>query len=123
MLEIADVLRQAAHRRQDQRPGELGRRHRRARTLSHSNTVLGTRCHIDMRADAPGLHYQFEFGQFFDQLARHVGALPDQHKHFGIFESDRQLPLAFDRVGVNLGLVRLQLGGALELAHYVLVII
>ena len=84
VLEVADVLRQAAHRRHDQRPGQLGRRQRRARALGHRDAALGAGVDVDVAADPAGLRDELELGQLLDQLARDLGALADQHDHVGV---------------------------------------
>ena len=76
-----------------------------------------------MRADMAGLDNQLELGQLFDHLTRQVGALADQHNHVGILEPHGQLAGALDGVGVNLGLVDLQLRGAGQFAHGILVVV
>ena len=50
-------------------------------------------------------------------------ALTHQHDHVGIFQAHRQLPQAFDGIGIDLGGISIQARCAMELAHSVLVII
>ena len=56
-----------------------------------------------MFADFAGLCNQLELGQFFNQLARQMRAFSVEHDHVSIFEANRQLANASDRIGVNLG--------------------
>ena len=41
-----------------------------------------------MAADLAGLGDHFEFGEFFNQLARDMRAFTNQHQDFSVFESD-----------------------------------
>ena len=109
VLEIADVLRKPAHRRHHQRPGEFGRRDRRARAFSNRDAPLGASLHVDVASDTAGLHHQFELWQLLDQRSGKVGAFANQHDDVRILEPDRKLPDALDSVGVDLGRERLEL--------------
>ena len=70
-----------------------------------------------------GLRDQLQLGQLLEQRAREVRALADQHQHVGVAQPHRELADALDGVGEDLGVVGLQLRGALELAHRVLVVV
>ena len=76
-----------------------------------------------MCADTSGLNNQFQLGQFFNQLAGNMGSLPVEHNDVSIFQSYSQLAKAFDGVGVDLCLVRFQLGSAFEFPNGILVIV
>ena len=76
-----------------------------------------------MASDAAGLRNHLELGQFFNQLARQMCSLTDQHNHIGVLEPYRELPYAFDRVGVDLGLVSVQFRGTGEFAYRILVVV
>jgi len=123
MLEMRDVMRNAAHGGHDQGPGEFRRCRGGTRAFGHDDAALGAGADIHMAADAPGLRNHFELGELFEQLARQMGSLPDQHDHIGILEPDRKLADALDGVGIDLGLVSVELGGTGEFAHCVLVIV
>ena len=113
VLEVADVLRQPPHRGHHQRPGQLGRRHRRAHAFGHRDAQPRAGLDVDVRADAPGLRDELEPGQLLQQRAREVRAFADQHQHVGVAQAHRELTDALDRVGEDLGVVGLQPRGAL----------
>mmetsp|Transcript_39182 Transcript_39182/g.92014 ORF Transcript_39182/g.92014 Transcript_39182/m.92014 type:complete len:288 (+) Transcript_39182:1322-2185(+) len=123
MLEVADVLRQPAHGCHDQRPGQLGRRDRAADAFGHGNAQPRAGLQVDVAADAAGLGDELQLGELFEQLAREGGALPDQHQYLGVAQPHGELPDALHRVGEDLGVQRLQLGRAAQLADSVLVVI
>ena len=123
VLEVGDVLRQSARGRHHQGPGQLCRRHRRAYAFCHGNAALGTGGHVDVIADLAGLGDELKARQLFNQLAGDLGALAHQHDDVGILEPDRQLAQALDGVGVDLGGVGVEPGGAMELAHCILVVV
>jgi hypothetical protein len=123
VLEVADVLRQAAHGGHGQRPCQLGRRHRRAHPLGHGDAQPRAGLEVDVRAHLAGLGDELQPRQLFEQRARELRALADQHQHVGVSQPHRQLPDALDRVGEDLGVVRFQPGSAAQLAHRVLVVV
>ena len=65
-----------------------------------------------MRADPSGLRNHFEFWQFFNQLAVQMSTFADEHNHLGILEPDGELANPLDCVGINLGRIGVQFGGA-----------
>ena len=123
VLEVRDVLGNAAHGRHDQGPGQFGGGRGRASAFGDRNAPFGAGGHVNVLADLAGLNDQLELGQFFDQRPRHVRALTNQHHHVGVFEANRQLAYALDCVGVNLGRISVEFGGALQFANRVLVVI
>ena len=123
VLERADVLGQPAHGRHDQRPGELGRRDRGTDALRDGDAALRAGLDVDVRADAAGLRNQAQAGQFFEELARDVGALADQHDDVRVTQADRQLADPLDGVGVDLGGIGFELRRAVKFAHRVLVVV
>ncbi len=123
VLEVGDVLRQAAHRGHDQRPRELGRRVGRAHALGHGDAVRRAGIDVDVLAHLARLCDQAQLGQLLEQLAREARAFADQHQHFGVAQAHRQLADALDGVGEHLRVQVAELGGAGELPHRVLVIV
>ena len=123
VFEAADVLRQPSGGRHDQGPGEFSRGSGRAHTFGHGHAALGAGRQVDVVAHPAGLGDHFEPGQLLDQGAVQTRAFADQDNHIGVFEPNRQLANAFDRVGVDLGWVVLEFGCAVEFADDILVVI
>ena len=123
VLERADVVRQAAHRRHDQRPGELGRRDRRADAFGDGDAEPRAGLDVDVRADAAGLGDQLELRKLLEELARKLAALADQDQHLGVAHAHRELAEALDGVREDLGVEVLEDRCALELAHGILVVV
>jgi len=88
-----------------------------------SSAVAGAGFEVDVAAVRAGLADQPQLGQLFEQGAREVGALPDQHQGFGITQPHGQLAGALDGVGEDLGLQAVELAGALQLADGVLIVV
>ena len=123
VLEVTDVLRQPSGGRHDQGPGEFSWGSGRAHTFGHGHAALGAGCQVDVAAHAAGLGDHFESGQLLDQGAVQTRAFADQDDHIGVFEPNRQLTNAFDRVRVHLGWVVLEFGCAVEFADDILVVV
>jgi hypothetical protein len=90
------LLRKLARRREDQRPGQLGRGvGRRAGVLArrHDDAETRTGLDVDVRIDA-ALADEFELGQPFEQRRSNGRALADEHQAFGVLEPRRE------RVGI-----------------------
>ena len=124
VLEVGDVLRQAAHRRHDQRPGRA--RPARSGEPTPSATAMpccGAGVDVDVVADLAGLGDQPQLGQLLEQLARKARAFADQHQHLGVAQPHRQLADALDGIGEHLRVQVAELGGARQLAHRVLVVV
>mgnify|MGYP001559297785 CR=1 FL=1 len=123
VLEAGHVLRDAAHRGHDQRPGQFGRGHGRTGAFAHGDAPFGAGLYVDVGADATGLRDQFQAREFLHQLPWDWRAFPDEHQHVRIAQPHRQLPHAFDGVGEDLGRVGFQFLGAAQLADGVLIVI
>ena len=76
-----------------------------------------------MGANAARLCDQLEAGELVKQQAVDVGALTDQHDDVGIAQTHRQLPQTLDRIGVDLGRIRIEARCALQFTHRVLIIV
>jgi len=115
--------RHVAQRGEDQRPGEFGRRIRRALARSHDHPAARTGFQIDVAAGAPGLGDQFQMRQVLEQFGRDAGALADEHQAIGLREALRQFVDPGDGVTVDGHLVSGHIREAREAAHRVLVVI
>ena len=66
-----------------------------------------------MGASGASLGNKLEAREFFKQLFVEVGAFANEDQDVGVFKANRQLPQTFDGVGVDLGVVGVEFGGAI----------
>src|SRR5574337_1470194 len=123
MLEIGDVLGQAAHGGHDECPGQLRGCHGRTHALGNGDAALGAGGDVNVRAYPPRLRDEPEPWQLVHQLPRDLCAVTDQDDDVRIPQAYRQLPQAFDGVGIDLRGVGVEPLCAVELAHRILVIV
>ena len=91
---------QPAHRGQDQRPGQLGPRHRRAHAFG-PDAQPRRRCNVAVAADRAGLRDQLQLGSFLEQARGSAcarGSRPALRRRAG----GSTLADAFDGVGEDL---------------------
>ena len=124
VLEGADVLRQPAHRRHDQRPGQLGRRDRRADALGHGDAQPRAGLDVDVRADAAGLRDQLQLRA----ASRAAGAGTGVRSRISTSTSasrrrTESWPMPLTVLVKTLALRCSRLDRALELAHGILVVV
>ena len=71
-----------------------------------SATAMPSRVQVSMSMCGPTrpvCEISLQLGELLEQLLRKVGALADQHQHFGIAQAHRELADALDGVGEDLG--------------------
>lgn len=123
LLQCMLVVGQPTAGRQDQRPGQLGRRHRRADAFGHRHTQRSARRNIHMRTHAPGLADQFQPWQPLQQRRIHPRAFADQHQRVGVGQAcGARIELRIQRAQ-HLHLVVLQLLQAGQLRNGALVVV
>ena len=124
VLEVADVLRQPAHRRHDQRPGQLGRRDRRADAFGDRDAEPRAGLDVDVRADPAGLRDQLAAcGSFSSSWRGNCVRSRISTSTSASRSRTESWPMPLTVLVKTLALRLLELRGALQLAHRVLVVV
>jgi hypothetical protein len=113
----------AAHRGEDQRDREFGRRVRGARPRGDRDPALGAGGDVDVRARARGLTDDAQAGQQCNQFARDAGALANQHQRLDATEPRRQRSRVGDGLVDHDHVVVAQAFEARQRPHAVLIIV
>ena len=124
-LERRHLLRDLAHRRDDQAPGELGGRVRRrvhVQVRRHDHAEPRARLDVDVRIDA-ALTDQAKPRQPLEQGCADLGALADQHQRFGVAQALRQRVDVLYVIVPDRDVVPVELGEAAERAQRVVVVV
>src|SRR5262249_15645299 len=118
-LERRHLLGKLTRRRENERPGQLGRGvGRRAGMLArrHDDTAARTGGYVDVGIDA-ALADELELGQAFEQVGLNSRALADEHQAFGVLEPRRQRIGLLDVVVPDRNLVPRELAETGKRAH------
>src|SRR5262249_36217817 len=124
-LDRRHLLRDRAHRREDQAPGELGGRiGRRIGVLArrHDDAEPGAGIDVEMRI-ATALADQLPFWQPLQQRRPYLRALADQHQRFGVAQPLRQHVDVLDMIVPDGDVMSGELAEALEAAQRVEIIV
>ena len=116
--------RDVAARGDDQRQGQLGRRHRRVAVAGRDrNAELGGGGEIDHVRVAADQRDQLELGQPLQQRARELDPLADRHHHVGVLQPLDELVEIARRLAIALHVVVADQREARKLIDHVLVVV
>ena len=124
-LERGHLLRDLAHRREDQPPRQLGRRvGRRARMLARRDDDAEPRAgvDVDVRVDA-ALADQPEIGQALEQGRADLRALADQHQRLGVAQPLRERIDVLHMIVPDRDLVAVELAKARQRPQRVVIVV
>src|SRR5712692_7106216 len=124
-LERGHLLRDLAHRRQHQAPGQFRRRMGRGiemQARGDDHAVPGAGVDVDVRVDA-ALADQPEPGQSLDQRRADLRALADQHQDLGVGEALRQRRDVLDVIVPDRDVVSRKLAEAAKRPYRVVIVV
>ena len=117
------LLRNAPHRRKHQRPRQLGRRIRRARSHRHTDPAARAGLDVDVTGPLAGLTDEPQTRKAREQLVVDDGPLADEHERVGIAEPLLEGGPVFDGVVEDRHVVSTQLRETIEPPHGVLIVV